>query len=139
MTDDMEFLQKWNNTLRKMPFSSASAAEGLNLYATSIHVLVSACLKLSRKTKIPLGRKVFRGLGWMKLGPEWFQDDERGARIGTELGFMSTTLSRQVALEYSGAKRGVGTIFEFGIGSVDCGACLDSLSQYPGMKWAQHH
>ena len=46
---------------------------------------------------------------------------------------MSTTKNRGVAVEYSGMKSGkVGTIFEFSVGSVDIGAQLDSLSQYPG-------
>ena len=104
-----------------------------NLYATSIHTLVSAVLKLSRKTAIPRGRKAFRGLGKTKLGSEWFSPDERGARSGVELGFMSTTLSKHVALEYSGVMRGgVGTVLEFQVGAVDCGARLDALSQYQG-------
>jgi hypothetical protein len=103
-----------------------------NLYATSIHVLVSACLKLSRATRIPAGRRVFRGLGSMVLGPEWFERDARGARSGVELGFMSTTLREGVALEYSGAGRGTGIVVEFDVGAIDCGARLDSLSQYPG-------
>ena len=110
-----------------------SAQSPNNLYPSSIHALVSAVLKLSRKTKIPPGRKTFRGLGRMKLGQEWFNKDARGASCGVELGFMSTTLSRKVALEYSGVKMGgIGTIFEFDVGAVDSGAQLDSLSQYPG-------
>ena len=104
-----------------------------NLYATSIHTLVSAVLKLSRATSIPRGRKAFRGLGRMKLGSEWFRPDERGARSGVELGFMSTTLSRHVAVEYSGVKGGVGTVLEFQLGAVDCGARLDAVSQYQGV------
>ena len=104
-----------------------------NLYATSIHTLVSAILKLSRATSIPRGRKAFRGLGRMKLGSEWFRPDERGARSGVELGFMSTTLSRHVAVEYSGVKGGVGTVLEFQVGAIDCGARLDALSQYQGI------
>ena len=104
-----------------------------NHFTTSIHTLVSACLKLKTKTKIPNEKKVFRGLGSMRLGSEWFTPDERGSRYGVELGFMSTTKERRVALEYSGVKRGkAGLIFEFDVGSVDCGAQLDNLSQYPG-------
>jgi hypothetical protein len=116
----------------------ASASERLhpepaNLYTTSIHVLVSACLKLSRTTRVPPGRKVFRGLGGMVLGPEWFARDERGVCSGVELGFMSTTTSEDVALEYSGAKGArAGIVLEFDVGAIDCGARLDSLSQYPG-------
>jgi hypothetical protein len=102
------------------------------MYATSIHVLVSACLKLSRKTRVPPGRRVFRGLGRMVLGPEWFAGDARGVRSGVELGFLSTTVSQDVALEYSGASQGTGIILEFDVGAIDCGARLDSLSQYPG-------
>jgi hypothetical protein len=71
----------------------------------------------------------------MKLGKEWFQSDERGSRCGVELGFMSTTANRDVALSYSGIATGiVGTVLEFDIGAVDCGARLDCLSQYPGLK-----
>lgn len=105
-----------------------------NLYTTSIHTLVSSNMKLARITKIPDGRKVFRGLGRMKLGPEWFQNDERGSRCAVELGFMSTTQNRHIALEYSGVNSGgAGAIFEFDVGSVDIGAKLDSISQYPGI------
>ena len=107
-----------------------------NLYSTSIHTLVSASQKLSRKTKIPEGRKVFRGMGRTKLGAEWSKSDARGARSGVELGFMSTTFNRNVALEYSGVKRGTaGTILEIEVGAVDSGARLDPLSQYPGDCW----
>jgi hypothetical protein len=116
---------------------SASKKPLENRCPTSLHVLVSATLKLSRITRIPSERKVFRGLGKMQLGPEWFSPDKRGARAGVELGFMSTTLSRDVALEYSGVKlAGVGTILEFDVGAIDCGAQLGSLSQYPGLKWS---
>jgi hypothetical protein len=165
-----------------MPFTATAD----NRFPTSIHVLVSAILKLARRTRIPRNRKAYRGLGRMRLGGEWFRPDARGARSGVELGFMSTTLSRRapahappargsscaggpaqtpfkfisdvgapcsralmqgaardrwamdgrcrhVALEYSGVKRGeVGTVFEFDVGAVDCGARLDPLSQYPG-------
>ena len=133
--------------LRSMPFPETAAYERTkktaqpqtlvnmkgpaNLYTTSVHILVSASIKLSRKSETPPVRKVFRGLGRMKLGKQWFQDGQ----CGVELGFMSTTSNRDVALEYSGVKTGVfGTIFEFDVGSIDCGARLDSLSQYPGTK-----
>ena len=124
-------------TAAGVPTTAATALERQkppeNLYATSIHTLVSAILKLSRATLIPRGRKAFRGLGRMKMGSEWFRPDERGARSGVELGFMSTTLSRRVAVEYSGVKGGVGTVLEFQVGAVDCGARLDALSQYQGV------
>jgi len=133
--------QSWNDVLRKMPFKGTSKAQPdslasapKNLYTTSVLVLVSSVLKLSRHTRIPEGRTVFRGLGRMRLGSEWFNKDTRGVSSGVELGFMSTTQKRSVAMEYSGFKEGksLGTIFEFGVGAVDLGAQLDSLSQYPG-------
>ncbi len=89
-----------------MPFAGGAAPT--NSYATSIHVLVSACVKLARATAVPPGRRVFRGLGGMVLGPEWFRGDARGVRSGVELGFLSTTLDQHVALEYSGVHRGTG-------------------------------
>ena len=124
----------WLCTVSLLVQGSFSALQE-NYFTTSIHTLVSACLKLKSNTKIPEERKVFRGLGSMKLGSEWFTPDSRGSRHGVELGFMSTTTERHVALEYSGVKRGkVGIVFEFDVGSVDCGAQLDKLSQYPGFS-----
>ena len=120
----------------KQSKNSSIDSDYSNLYPTSIFCLVSACIKMSRVTEIPLGRKVYRGLGNMVLGKEWFEPDVRGSRSGVELAFMSTTLNMNVALEYSGVKRGqVGTVFEFDVGAIDCGARLDSLSQYPGINF----
>jgi hypothetical protein len=73
-----------------------------------------------------------RGLGGMVLDDRWLTKDDRGVRGGVELGFLSTTTKREVALEYSGVDKNRGTVFEIDIGAVDCGAKLDSLSQYPG-------
>ncbi len=102
-------------------------------YPTSILTLVSAVVKISRKTRIPAARKVYRGLGAMKLDDEWFRRDERGLTTGVELGFMSTTVEKGVAMQYSGVARGdVGIVMEFEVGAVDLGARLDTLSQYPG-------
>ena len=106
-----------------------------NNYETSIHVLVSAVLKISRSFEIPSARKVYRGLGGLSLGSEWFTNDERGVRCGVELGFMSTTQNRNVALKYSGVNSNggtAGTILEIDVGAVDCGGQLYSLSQYQG-------
>ncbi len=104
-----------------------------NRCTTSILSLVSAVEKQSRITAIPLGRRVFRGLGSIQLGDEWFRKDARGITAGVELGFMSTTVNRSVAMQYSGVQRGeAGTIMEFEVGAVDLGTRLDSISQYPG-------
>ena len=83
-------------------------------------------LKLSQITKVPQGRRVYRGLGGMVLDDKWFVQDKRNTRGGVELGFLSTTLNRSTALEYSGVKRGRGIILEIDVGAIDCGAQLDS-------------
>jgi hypothetical protein len=104
-----------------------------NRYPTSIFALISACNKMSRITEMPPGRRVYRGLGGMTLGNQWFENNSRGVRSGVELAFMSTTENMSVALQYSGIRRGeVGTVFEFDVGAIDCGARLNTLSQYPG-------
>jgi hypothetical protein len=122
--------QVWNSVLRKMPFGGK--IECFNKYTTSIHTLVSAVVKLSRQTRIPVSRKVYRGLGGLVLDDQWFECDKRGVRGAVELGFLSTTLNRDVALTYSGVKKNRGVLFEIEIGAVDCGAQINSISQYPG-------
>ena len=157
---DCGFLLKLlnNGVLRKMPFHGIYAAERTkqeidqknkeieskmrhkgepeeaptNLFTTSILVLVSAVLKLARKSKVPAGGRVYRGFG-KGLGPEW-QADQRGSICKVDLAFISTTTNREVALEKSGVKdNDLGSLFEFEVGAVDCGARLETLSQYPGL------
>ncbi len=53
---------------------------------------MSAVVKISRVTKLPENRKVYRGLGGVVLGDEWFTPDSRNVRSGVELGFLSTTV-----------------------------------------------
>ena len=142
--------QTWNDFLRNMPFEGTSAGDRIkdkiskegkqitlvnpeNRYATSILTLVSAIVKLSRTAGIPPGRKVSRGLGSMKLDKSWFVKNQRGVISGVELGFMSTTLDRKVAMQYSGIEyKKAGTIMVFQVGAVDLGARLGTMSQYPG-------
>jgi hypothetical protein len=121
--------QQWNGVLR-----SASEKSSDRRFTTSIHVLVSAVLKLARASRVPPGRVVWRGLGGLVLDHHWFQCDGRGVRGGAELGFLSATSRRSVALEYSGVKQKRGVLLELEVGAVDNGARLDMLSQYPGMQ-----
>ena len=108
----------WNAVLRGFPEALVAGLAG-NRFTTSIHALVSAVLKLARVTPVPEGRVVYRGLGGMVLDEEvWFRRDERGCRGGVELGFLSTTASREVAVQYSGADRDRGIVFEIGVGQV---------------------
>ncbi len=125
-----------------MPFAGTAAASRkkeicptpLNLYTTSNLVLQSAVLKLAAITPVPVTRKVYRGFG-RKLDSKWFEPNNRGVICGVELAFMSTTKNRDIALDYSGVNFSeVGSMFEFDVGAVDCGAQLDTLSQYPGVR-----
>jgi hypothetical protein len=129
-----------------MPFEGTPAADRMkeinaraapkNRFPTAIMSLVSAVVKMSRKAVVPADRAVFRGLGGMRLKDDWFRKDERGVTTGVELGFMSTTLERGVAMQYSGVRRGeAGNVMGFDVGAVDFGARLSDLSQYAGTQW----
>ncbi len=63
--------------------------------------------------------------------PEKFQSADEGLRGGVELGLMSTTSSREVAMQYSGLNKQRGSIFQITAGRIDIGADLGWLSQYP--------
>jgi hypothetical protein len=93
--------QVYNAILRQHPpdlFSKFNA--GGNLYATTIHILVSAVIKIARSTKLPLGLELFRGLGGLaELPVSFFRIDANGCRGYAEWGFLSTTSNKEVAVE----------------------------------------
>jgi hypothetical protein len=69
-------------------------------FATTIHILVSAVVKLTRVEKLPAGLELYRGLGGSMALPETFyKGNENGCRGYTEWGFLSTTSSRATAVE----------------------------------------
>ena len=73
---------------------------GGNLYATTIHILVSAVIKIARTTKLPSGLELFRGLGGLMALPDsFFRVDANGCRGYAEWGFLSTTSNKAVAIE----------------------------------------
>ena len=76
--------------------------DGDTLYTTTAHVIKSGIFKLAMITAPPPDLTLYRGTGNMALGPDFFQRDEQGFAGGVELGFMSATASRQVALEFAG-------------------------------------
>lgn len=98
-----------------------------NRYTTTIHVINSGIIKLSKLTK---ASRVYRGMRQGLLPPQFWSADERGSRGGVEFGFMSTTTSKAVALQYT---RGgsTPTVLEMQMGMIDRGADLSRLSQYP--------
>ena len=63
-------------------------AAGGNLYATTIHVLVSAVVKIARVMRLPPGLELFRGLGGrMDLPDSFRRADANGRRGYAEFGF----------------------------------------------------
>ena len=148
--------QSWTDCLRtkkypshwRMQDGSAPSDDTFKLpFATTLHVLNSFILKLSRTQK---AQKVYRGKikcfstlrmltipfrvgtrGGM-LPEEFWQANEHGVRGGIELGFMSTTLDRAVALGFASNEQGTpSTVFEIQMGMIDRGAAVQWCSQFP--------
>ena len=128
--------QLYNTTLRRFPASDFERFEqGGNLFATTICVLQSAVIKISRVMRLPPGLELFRGLGGLAELPDSFHKPDEHGRLGyTEWGFLSTTSHRETAVEYSGAGEGrpLPTVLQTRASSIDRGACIKDLSQYPG-------
>ncbi len=131
----------YNTVLRRFPkekydmLQRGRGGKGGNLYTTTIYVLVSAVLRMARRTKLRAGTKLYRGLGGDRTFPPSFRDCDALGRKGIlEWGFMSTTMDKEQAIKYCGIKqkKPVPTILELDSGSLDRGADISSLSQYPG-------
>lgn len=97
-----------------------------NTYATTIHVLTAAIIKLGKIVPADL---VYRAPGGALPKSFWHKQPE-GCQGGLELAFMSTTTAKQEAMAY--ARRAPGMIlFELQQGFVARGASISWLSQYP--------
>jgi len=119
----------YNAVLRKKPQIIFDSLCGNN-YETTIFSIISGITKLSKFTSIPPDRKLYRGLGGTLL-PEKFWNTSGSFRGGVEWGFMSTTTSRKISMQYSGMDKKRGTVFEIVAGRIDIGAELAWVSQYP--------
>jgi len=105
------------------------AKKSLNKYATTLHGINSAVIKLG---KLTVATKVYRGVSGMKLPDTFWTANEFGVKGGVENGFMSTTLDRGVAMGYAkgdGSRPGI--VIEAKQGMVNRGAEISWLSQYP--------
>jgi len=127
--------QIYNAILRRFPQSLYEPFEASNnLYATTIHVLVSAVQKVAKVMPPPEGLTLYCGLGGlMELPQQFWTYNEFGCRGYTEWGFRSTTSDKAIAIQYSGAKEGkpLAMVLEIQVGAVDRGACIRDFSQYP--------
>jgi len=117
----------YNKVLRIL---SDNRGQNEKQYVTTIHAIVSGIIKLASIMKLPLDRKVYRGLSGVELPEAFWIVDRYGAKGGVEFGIMSTTRSMKTAVQYSSHGR-VPTIFEIEIGQVDRGGELKWISQFP--------
>ena len=99
--DGQRARQVYNAILRRFPSGVYDKfKKGDNLYATTIHVLVSAVVKIARVMRLPPGLELFRGLGGrMDLPDSFRRADANGRRGYAEFGFLSTTSDKDVAIQ----------------------------------------
>ena len=98
-----------------------------NLYTTTLHVVNSLVIKLSKLTK---ATKVYRGISRRKLPSQLRERDGHNVRGGVEFGFMSCSIEREEALKYAKADD-TAILLEMQMGMIDRGADISWLSQYP--------
>ncbi len=95
---------------------------GESKYPTTIFLLGSAVTKLTKVQRIPRGIRLYRGYGGgLDFPHSFYEPDVHGCQGITEFGFLSTTMSKEIAIQYSGAKQGkpIPMIIEILVGSVD--------------------
>merc|ERR1719210_1854547 len=100
-----------------------------NRYTTTIHVINSALIKLSRLQK---AETVYRGVTGGLLPEKFWEKNAFGVCGGVEFGFLSTTTNQEVVTKtYGKASARAATMFEIKMGMVDRGADIQAFSQYP--------
>jgi hypothetical protein len=128
--------QVYNAILRRFPVRDFQQFHlGGNQFSTTIYVLQSAVMKISRVMRLPPGLELYRGLGGLaELPDSFYEADEHGCLGYMEYGFLSTTSNRETAVQYSGAGEGkpLPMVIQTRASSIDRGACIKELSQYPG-------
>ena len=104
-------------------------------FATTIHVLNSAIIKLSRAQR---AERVFRGTKGGRLPDKFWTPNRDNIRGGIEMAFMSTTMNRSVAMNFAGGESETSgqhqpsVVFEMQMGMIDRGAAVQCFSQFPG-------
>ena len=95
-------------------------------FVTTLHAINSGILKLSKLTK---AATVYRGVAGGVLPKQFWSPNEHGVMGGIELGFMSTTTDRNVALGYMRqADKAAKMLFEVRMGMIDRGAVSGAWS-----------
>lgn len=97
-----------------------------NKYTNTLHCIAASINKLSR---VSMATTVYRAPGGV-LPKSFWESDRAGIKGGVEMGFMSTSRSKEAAMDY--AKRsGIKLLFELQQGMVARGADVSWLSMYP--------
>ena len=99
-----------------------------NMFTSTIHCINSAVVKLSKLTQ---AGPVYRGVSGGLLPDKFWQKDEFGLKCGVELGLMSVTRERAVAVDYATLGRAPSVVLSSQLGMVDRGADIEFISQYP--------
>ena len=89
--------------------SFEDACKQLNKYTTTLHAINSCVVKLSKLTE---ATKVYRGISGMGLPKTFWEANDFGVKGAIDGAFMSTTVEREVAMQYASSSNGVGFIFE---------------------------
>ena len=119
----------YNAVMRDFPRDIVNSLAG-NKFETTVFVIVSGITKLAKVTPVPPRRLLYRGLGGMLLPEQFWKKTAQGFLGGVELGLMSTTTERSVAIQYSGHEKKRAMMLEIQAGRIDIGATLGFLSQY---------
>ena len=119
----------YNAVMRDFPTNVVNSLAG-NKFETTVFVIVSGITKLANVTPVPPRRMLYRGLGGMLLPEQFWKKTAQGFLGGVELGLMSTTADRRVAIQYSGHEKKRAMMLEIQAGRIDVGASLGFLSQY---------
>ena len=121
-----------SNRYAALSMSLEEALPFLNKYTTTLHGINSAIIKLGKLTK---ATKVYRGIAGKALPDDFWKPNEHDVRGGVEPAFMSTTLNKEVAMDYAaGDGSAMGVVIETQQGMVNRGADISWLSQYPHEK-----
>ena len=120
---------QYNAVLRNFPKAMLDLMHN-NGYTTTIHCINSGLIRLARASPLTQ-RRVYRGSQKMRLPRQFAAKDKLGHQCIVEMGFLSTTTKKDVALDYaSGGAMSMLLVFERG--AVNCGASLGALSFYKG-------
>eukprot|EP00966_Prymnesium_polylepis_P019843 457517-Prymnesium_polylepis.1 len=101
----------------------------LTRYTTTLHAINSGIIKLSKLTK---ATTVYRGVTGL-LPDDFWEPNEHDIMGGVELGFMSTSRNKEVALGYmrQNTESTAKVLLQIRMGMIDRGADVSCLSQFP--------